>query len=144
MYNPLPFRESVENKAEKKQQVVQSSNNSQTDQIGPPEIPLEEIIFDKERDFLGEGAYGRVYKGKCRGKDVAIKVPLKQKLTEEELKGFRHEVQIMRRIFHPNVVLFLGACTFENSFMIVTELMDTDLDKSFTLTNFNNWRCWIK
>jgi hypothetical protein len=34
-----------------------------------------------------------------------------------------------RRIFHPNVVLFLGACTADNNLMIVTELMETDLER---------------
>jgi serine/threonine protein kinase len=41
---------------------------------------------------------------------------------------FRHEVTIMRKIFHPNVVLFLGACTKPGKLMFVTELMKTDLD----------------
>jgi hypothetical protein len=36
---------------------------------------------------------------------------------------------IFRKIFHPNVVLFLGACSTDNNVMIVTELMETDLDK---------------
>lgn len=36
---------------------------------------------------------------------------------------------ISRKIFHPNVVLFLGASTAEKHLMIVTELMETDLEK---------------
>jgi len=120
-YLPLPFHES--------HYKISHPAPVDEDAVGPPEIPSEEIIYDKERDFLGEGAFGKVYKGKCRGKDVAIKVPIKQRLTEEELKAFRHEVQIMRKIFHPNVVLFLGASTAENNLKIVTELMETDLEK---------------
>jgi len=78
---------------------------------------------------LGGGAYGKVYRGFCRGKHVAVKVPVKQNMTENELQSFRHEVEIMRHIFHPNVVLFLGACTQPNKIMIVTELMKTDLER---------------
>eukprot|EP01111_Echinosteliopsis_oligospora_P015443 TRINITY_DN6119_c0_g1_i1.p1 TRINITY_DN6119_c0_g1~~TRINITY_DN6119_c0_g1_i1.p1 ORF type:complete len:585 (-),score=151.22 TRINITY_DN6119_c0_g1_i1:89-1843(-) len=96
---------------------------------GPPEIPAHEIIFDPVKDYLGGGAYGKVYKGYCRGKNVAIKIPVKQVLTEAELKSFRNEVEIMRNIFHPNVVLFLGACTEPNKIMIVTELMKTDVER---------------
>eukprot|EP01113_Clastostelium_recurvatum_P017561 TRINITY_DN2065_c0_g1_i2.p1 TRINITY_DN2065_c0_g1~~TRINITY_DN2065_c0_g1_i2.p1 ORF type:complete len:611 (+),score=151.57 TRINITY_DN2065_c0_g1_i2:48-1880(+) len=96
---------------------------------GPPEIPLEELIFDKVKDYLGGGAYGKVYRGVCRGKNVAIKVPLRQQMSEAELQAVRHEVDIMRNIFHPNVVLFLGANTQAGSLMIATELMRTDLDQ---------------
>ncbi len=28
------------------------------------QIPAEEIIFDPKKDYLGEGAFGKVYKGK--------------------------------------------------------------------------------
>jgi len=96
---------------------------------GPPEIPPEEIIFDPVKDYLGGGAYGKVYRGFCRGKNVAVKIPNKQHMSESELQSFRHEVEIMRHIFHPNVVLFLGACTQPNKIMIVTELMKTDLER---------------
>jgi hypothetical protein len=34
--------------------------------------------------------------GKVRGKDVAVKVPLKQRLTKDELQAFKQEVEIMR------------------------------------------------
>ena len=35
-----------------------------------PEIDPSEIEFDEK---IGEGSYGQVFSGKCRGKDVAIK-----------------------------------------------------------------------
>ena len=35
-----------------------------------PEIDASEIHFDEK---IGEGSYGQVYSGKCRGKQVAIK-----------------------------------------------------------------------
>ncbi|KAM9975096.1 hypothetical protein ACTFIW_008571 [Dictyostelium discoideum] len=96
---------------------------------GPPEIPPEEIKFDVKTDLLGGGAYGKVYKATCRGKKVAVKVPKKQTLSESELKSFKNEVEIMKQIFHPNVVLCLGACTKPGKVMIVSELMQTDLEK---------------
>jgi serine/threonine protein kinase len=95
---------------------------------GPPEIDPSEIEYDEETDFLGEGTFGKVFRGRCRGKKVAVKVPAHQQLTPEELQDFRKEVQIMSKIFHPNVVLFMGASTKAGQIKIVTELMDTDLE----------------
>ena len=31
-------------------------------QKGPPEIELDELVYDENRDFLGEGTFGKVYK----------------------------------------------------------------------------------
>lgn len=72
--------------------------------------------------------------GLCRGKKVAIKVP-KKKLTPKQIEQFKKEVielalsrlalltfpkiAYMSKIYHPNVVLFLGAQTKER-IMIVT------------------------
>eukprot|EP00727_Mastigamoeba_balamuthi_P008772 m51a1_g4517 putative sh2 domain-containing protein (688) ;mRNA; f:422969-426165 len=113
---------------QQQQQWSQPSEASRTILAGPPEIPPEEIVFDPDKDFIGGGAFGKVYRAKCRGKLVAVKVPNKQDLTEQQLRMFRHEVTIMRKIFHPNVVLYLGACTKPGKLMIVTELMKCDME----------------
>jgi serine/threonine protein kinase len=98
-------------------------------QLGPPEIDVKELRFDVQSDLIGEGTYGKVYRGVCRGQPVAIKVPQHQELNEQQLADFRNEVAIMRRIFHPNVVLFLGAHSAPGSIMLVSEFLDGgDLD----------------
>eukprot|EP01096_Ripella_sp_DP13-Kostka_P004162 TRINITY_DN1625_c0_g1_i5.p1 TRINITY_DN1625_c0_g1~~TRINITY_DN1625_c0_g1_i5.p1 ORF type:complete len:482 (-),score=181.11 TRINITY_DN1625_c0_g1_i5:153-1598(-) len=80
--------------------------------------------------MIGEGSYGQVFSGFCRGKNVAIKVFKPDMFqTEEERQAIREEVKIMSKIYHPNVVLFMGACTLEgNNVMIVTEKMPADLE----------------
>jgi serine/threonine protein kinase len=55
-------------------------------------------------------------------------VPLK-KLSAEELQDLRQEVAILSSIYHPNVVLFMGACTKEEEqLMIVTDLKDCTVE----------------
>jgi serine/threonine protein kinase len=89
---------------------------------------------------LGSGAFGEVYKGKLYGKEVAVKKLLNQNLDGDSLSSFKKEVTIMSKLRHPNVLLFMGACTEPGNLMIVTELMTSgsvyDLlhDKSVSLT----------
>lgn len=59
-----------------------------TPEISPTEIQIGELI--------GEGSFGKVYKGKCRGKDVAIKRLHKPIVDEKILNDFKREVHTMR------------------------------------------------
>ncbi|KAJ7565246.1 hypothetical protein O6H91_02G053500 [Diphasiastrum complanatum] len=61
-----------------------------------------------EANRLGEGGYGVVYKGKLHHINVAIKV-LKENASQG-LAQFQHEVEVLRRIHHPHMVLLLGCC----------------------------------
>ena len=92
---------------------------------GPPEIPSAEIELGAR---IGGGTFGAVYRGRVRGKLVAVKVPNRQDLSAEKRAAFLREMAIMKTIFHQNVVLFLGACVEPGRLMIVTELMSCDLD----------------
>lgn len=61
-------------------------------------------------DELGKGQYGKVYKGKCRGENVAVKVLFKdnsQQWSSAVVEAFEKEVEIMSQIHHPNV----GKCS---------------------------------
>jgi len=88
------------------------------------EIHPEDIVVD-ERHKLGAGQFGTVFRGRLKGKDVAVKRLLVQKFentkNEEE---FKKEVKIMSSLRHPNLLLFMGACTKPGSMMMVTEIMD--------------------
>jgi serine/threonine protein kinase len=53
--------------------------------------------------------------------DVAVKVFLDQHVQMEAIEEFKAEVAIMRRLRHPNVVLFMGAVTKPPNLSIITE-----------------------
>jgi serine/threonine protein kinase len=54
---------------------------------------------------------------------VAIKKLYRTALKQKMLQNFKKEVEICSQIHHPNVVLFMGACTEQGQLSIVTELM---------------------
>ncbi|WJX45107.1 hypothetical protein P8452_32012 [Trifolium repens] len=55
--------------------------------------------------------------------DVAVKVLTVQDFHDDQLKEFLREVAIMKRVRHPNVVLFMGAVTTSPNLSIVTEYL---------------------
>eukprot|EP01126_Amoeba_proteus_P039236 TRINITY_DN4126_c0_g1_i1.p1 TRINITY_DN4126_c0_g1~~TRINITY_DN4126_c0_g1_i1.p1 ORF type:complete len:494 (+),score=69.93 TRINITY_DN4126_c0_g1_i1:239-1720(+) len=78
----------------------------------------KDIILQRK---IGEGAYGSVFLAEFNGYPVACKV-IKTELTQENAKKILDELRVMKRLKHPNVVLFMGAClNSNNQIMIVTE-----------------------
>ncbi|KAL6076941.1 serine/threonine-protein kinase STY17 isoform X1 [Balamuthia mandrillaris] len=88
------------------------------------EIPSDEIRLVRK---IGEGSFGTVWKGTCFQKEVAIKIPHVQINCDATLSNLRSEIEIMSSMPHPNICLFMGACTLPGNVKIVTELMDGDL-----------------
>ncbi|WVZ87062.1 hypothetical protein U9M48_033757 [Paspalum notatum var. saurae] len=84
------------------------------------EISWEELDL-KER--VGSGSFGTVYRADWNGSDVAVKVLMDQDVGEAQLKEFLREIAIMKRVRHPNVVLFMGAVTKCPHLSIVTEYL---------------------
>ncbi|XP_021617117.1 probable serine/threonine-protein kinase SIS8 isoform X3 [Manihot esculenta] len=90
------------------------------DDIAECDIPWEEITLGER---IGLGSYGEVYRGDWHGTEVAVKRFLDQGISGESLEEFRSEVRIMKRLRHPNVVLFMGAVTHAPNLSIVTEFL---------------------
>ena len=80
---------------------------------------------------LGEGEFGEVFRAKYHGTYVAVK-QLKSS-DQIALGDFRTEMSTLRKVHHPNAVQFLGACTRQQPYLIVTELMSCSLATAFSL-----------
>ncbi|XP_024026564.1 serine/threonine-protein kinase EDR1 [Morus notabilis] len=93
-----------------------------------PLLPYEEWNIDFSELTVGTrvgiGFFGEVFRGVWNGTDVAIKVFLEQHLTAENMEDFCNEISILSRLRHPNVILFLGACTKPPRLSMVTEYME--------------------
>ncbi|KAM4608180.1 serine/threonine-protein kinase 36 [Discoglossus pictus] len=80
-------------------------------------------------DLIGEGSFGRVYKGRRKhsGQVVALKFIPKVGRSEKELKGLKREIQIMRDLRHPNIVRMLDSCETDREVVVVTEYAEGEL-----------------
>jgi len=91
------------------------------------ELPLSSIRFLQE---LGEGAFGKVYKGELAGYStvgavsslVAIKT-LKPGANQKTRQDFIRESELMTDLRHPNIVCLVGVCLQEEPQCMVFEHM---------------------
>ncbi|KAL8543759.1 hypothetical protein ACS0TY_004356 [Phlomoides rotata] len=75
------------------------------------------------REEIGQGSFAVVYHGLWNGSDVAVKVYSGNQYSEETLLDSKKGIDIMRRLRHPNVLLFMGAVISEGRIAMVTEYM---------------------
>ncbi|PIN14773.1 Serine/threonine protein kinase [Handroanthus impetiginosus] len=74
---------------------------------------------------LGEGGFGKVYKGWLDDKSTVKAVAVK-KLNSESMQGFQEwqsEVNFLGRLSHPNLVKLLGYCWEDKELLLVYEFM---------------------
>ncbi|CAN6818309.1 unnamed protein product [Brassica oleracea] len=104
-----------------------SISNSVMNKVATNSDCLEyEILWDDLTvgEEIGQGSCGTVYRGLWFGSDVvAVKVFSKEEYSEEVIQSFRQEVALMKRLRHPNVLLFMGAVTSPQRLCIVSELL---------------------
>jgi len=84
-------------------------------------IKYEDIVFEKA---LKSGNYGKVWKAKVRGQVVAVKVLSNQDLTTKKLEELQREVDIMRRLHHPRIMLLMGICTEPKKISLIMEFVE--------------------
>lgn len=90
---------------------------------------------------IGTGGYGAVHKAIWKNNDVAVKLLANTTeltkvlnaallpdslahLLKEMKSNFTEEVKLMTALRHPNVVLFMGACTKPPNLCIIMEYME--------------------
>ncbi|XP_011032806.1 PREDICTED: serine/threonine-protein kinase CTR1-like isoform X1 [Populus euphratica] len=83
-------------------------------------VPWSELLL---KNKIGSGSFGTVYHADWRGSDVAVKILEEQEFHAERFEEFLSEVAIMKRLRHPNIVLFMGAVTQPPNLSIVMEYL---------------------
>ncbi|XP_050373019.1 integrin-linked protein kinase 1 isoform X1 [Argentina anserina] len=87
-------------------------------EIEPPELDFSGSVT------IGKGSFGEILKAHWRGTPVAVKRILPS-LSGDRLviQDFRHEVNLLVKLRHPNIVQFLGAVTEKKPLMLITEYL---------------------
>lgn len=114
-------------------QMLSSSSSSNGSSSGrahsgrtPTEYPMSAIRFLQE---LGEGAFGKVYRGELlMGNGGPLVVPiaiktLKENSTIKTKTDFRREADLMAELQHPNIVCLMGVCFAEEPMCMLFEYM---------------------
>ncbi|CAD8210835.1 unnamed protein product [Paramecium pentaurelia] len=96
-----------------------------------PERPIKHRIFQSSLDIdfndimlekqISEGGYGVIYRAKWRETIVAVKMFKIDGMNENHIRDFLSECHAMEALRHPNIVMFLGACTKPPNLAIVLE-----------------------
>jgi len=95
------------------------------------EIDVKDLVYEEK---ITEGGYGIVYLGKWHETRVAIKEIKMEYVTQDKLDEFLTECTTMEVVRHPNIVLFLGACTKPPKLCIVLEYCE--MGSLWTLLHF--------
>ncbi|KAM7464486.1 hypothetical protein LguiA_032607 [Lonicera macranthoides] len=87
-------------------------------EVDPPELDFS------NSSIIGKGSFGEIVKACWRGTPVAVKRILPN-LSDDRLviQDFRHEVNLLVKLRHPNIVQFLGAVTEKKPLMLITEYL---------------------
>ncbi|XP_071723547.1 uncharacterized protein [Rutidosis leptorrhynchoides] len=97
-----------------------SSKEETSSSTGDCEIQWDHLKLGEE---VGQGSFAVVYRGLWKGTDVAVKLYLQKAYTEGTLEDFKKEITIMKKLRHPNVLLFMGAVYSQDRLAIVTEFL---------------------
>ncbi|CAN4122146.1 unnamed protein product [Withania somnifera] len=97
-------------------------NTPLADAEGAKKYGMIELL--KTYGGLSYGSFGEILRACWRGTPVAVKRILPN-LSDDRLviQDFRHEVNLLVKLRHPNIVQFLGAVTEKKPLMLITEYL---------------------
>eukprot|EP00892_Ulva_mutabilis_P007689 jgi/Ulvmu1/5292/UM022_0086.1 len=80
-------------------------------------------------DLVGEGSFGKVYKGRRRstGQTTAMKFIMKHGKTARDIRNLRQEIEILRNLKHENIIQMLDTFETNDEFCVVTEFAQGEL-----------------
>ncbi|KAL6291795.1 hypothetical protein ACE6H2_009305 [Prunus campanulata] len=80
-------------------------------------------------ELVGEGSFGKVYKGrrKYTGQTVAMKFIMKHGKSDKDIHNLRQEIEILRKLKHENIIEMLDSFESPQEFCVVTEFAQGEL-----------------
>ncbi|XP_010535515.1 PREDICTED: L-type lectin-domain containing receptor kinase V.5-like [Tarenaya hassleriana] len=101
---------------------------------GPHRFAYEELYKAtkgfKDKQLLGRGGFGQVYKGILSGSDAEIAVKRVSHDSRQGMDEFLAEISTIGRLRHPNLVRLLGYCRRKAELFLVYDFMPNgSLDK---------------
>ena len=84
-------------------------------------------------DMIGEGSFGRVFRGKDKqtGEIVALKLIPKVGYSDKDIQSLRSECKIQKELNHPNIVRMIDAFETDNEVISVAEFVPGELFRLF-------------
>ncbi|KAL4378708.1 hypothetical protein GQ457_02G039470 [Hibiscus cannabinus] len=103
-------------------------------QYGPHRFSYKDLFKAtkgfKEKEVLGRGGFGRVYKGVLPSSEIQVAV---KRISHDSMQGMREfvaEIATIGRLRHPNLVRLLGYCRRKHELLLVYDYMPNgSLDK---------------
>ncbi|CAI9264857.1 unnamed protein product [Lactuca saligna] len=100
-----------------------------------------------ESEILGVGGFGCVYKARLDD-NLHVAVKRLDGISQDAIKEFQTEVDLLSKIHHPNIITLLGYCVHDETKLLVYELMhngslETQLHGPSSGSNLT-WHCRMK
>ena len=89
-----------------------------------------EVIYKQEKEsLLGTGAFGEVFRGKYKGRAVAIKLFTATEFNkvEEGFKELRAESKVLQQLHHPSLVCMVGVTIHPTMLLVLEEAPEGSL-----------------
>ena len=89
-------------------------------------LNMSEMVYkEDETSLLGQGGFGKVYRGKCKGKSVAIKKyqsgSSNTHNSDDAFNELRKEAMLLQQSHHPCLVCLVGVCVHPSMALVLEE-----------------------
>ncbi|KAF2320598.1 hypothetical protein GH714_028837 [Hevea brasiliensis] len=108
--------------------IVQSQDNEFRRVTGAKNIPYDVLVcatnnFD-EKEKLGKGGFGAVFKGYLKDLDIFVAVKRVSESSIQGIKEYAAEVMILSQLRHKNLVQLIGWCHERKEILLVYEFLE--------------------
>ena len=86
------------------------------------EIKIATNNFDED-SVIGEGAFGKIYKGFIGDCTVSVAIKRKSSTSRQGFEEFGTEILLLCQLRHPNLVNLIGYCIDEQEMILIFELI---------------------